>query len=64
MSTKKIKPVIPPYPFEDYGHMIPPLSADDGGGYMITFLGLPGCMSNGETLEKVLVNGRDAFIAG
>jgi antitoxin HicB len=41
--------------------MISPLSADDGGGYMITFPDLPGCMSDGETLEEVLVNGRDAF---
>lgn len=61
MSTKKIKPVTPPYTFEAYGHMISPLSADDGGGYMITFPDLPGCMSDGETLEEVLVNGRDAF---
>jgi len=61
VSTKKIKPVTPPYPFEAYGHMISPLTADDGGGYMITFPDLPGCMSDGETLEEVLVNGRDAF---
>jgi predicted RNase H-like HicB family nuclease len=61
MSVKKIKPVTPPYPFEAYGHVIAPLSADDGGGYMITFPDLPGCMSDGETMEEVLVNGRDAF---
>jgi predicted RNase H-like HicB family nuclease len=61
MSVKQIKPVAPPYPFEAYGHIISPLSDDDGGGYMITFPDLSGCMSDGETMEEVLVNGRDAF---
>jgi antitoxin HicB len=61
MSVRKIEPIRPPYPFEAYGHIISPLSADDGGGYMISFPDLPGCMSDGETLEEVLANGRDAF---
>jgi predicted RNase H-like HicB family nuclease len=61
MSVKKIKPITPPFPFEAYGHIIAPLSEDDGGGYMITFPDLPGCMSDGETLEETLANGRDAF---
>lgn len=61
MSVKKIKPVAPPYPFEAYGHIITPLSDEDGGGYMITFPDLPGCMSDGDTLEETMINGRDAF---
>jgi len=61
MRVKKIKPVTPPYPFEAYGHIIAPLSEDDGGGYMIMFPDLPGCISDGETMEEVLNNGRDAF---
>lgn len=61
MTVKKIKSVTPPFPFEAYGHIIAPLSEDDGGGYMITFPDLPGCMSDGETLEETLINGRDAF---
>ncbi len=61
MSVKKIKPVSPPYPFEAYGHIITPLSEEDGGGYMITFPDLPGCMSDGETMDEALSNGRDAF---
>lgn len=61
MSINKIKPVTPPYPFEAYGHIIAPLSEEDGGGYMITFPDLHGCMSDGETLEEALINGRDAF---
>jgi antitoxin HicB len=61
MSVKKIKPVTAPYPFEAYGHIIAPLSEDDGGGYMIMFPDLPGCISDGETMDEVLANGRDAF---
>lgn len=61
MSVKRIKSVTPPYPFEAYGHVIAPLSEDDGGGYMITLPDLPGCMSDGETMEEALANGRDAF---
>lgn len=63
MSVKKIKPVAPHYPFEAYGHIISPLSIDNGGGYMITFPDLPGCISDGETMDEVLANGRDAFNA-
>ena len=61
MNIKNIKPVVPPYNFEAYGHIVSPLSVDDGGGYMITFPDLPGCISDGETLGEALVNGRDAF---
>lgn len=61
MKIKKVKPVTPLYPFEAYGHIVSPLSVDDGGGYMITFPDLPGCISDGETLEETLINGRDAF---
>jgi len=61
MKIKQIKPVTAPYPFEAYAHVVAPLSEEDGGGYMITFPDLPGCMSDGDTLEEVLANGRDAF---
>lgn len=43
------------YPFE-----ILPLSLKDGGGYLIVFPGLPGCISDGDTLEEALHNGFDA----
>lgn len=60
-SIKKIAKVIPPYPFETYAHIVSPLSAEDGGGYLITFPDLPGCMSDGETEAEAVANGRDAF---
>lgn len=49
---------IPDYPFD-----MRPLSEDEGGGWLITYPDLPGCMSDGETPEEALVNGRDA-VAG
>lgn len=59
--VKIIERVEPPYPFEAYAHIIAPLSEEDGGGYMITFPDLPGCMSDGDTQEEAIENGRDAF---
>lgn len=47
--------------FEDYPHLIQSLSREDGGGYLITFPDLPGCMSDGDTPEEALENGKDAF---
>jgi antitoxin HicB len=49
--------------FEEYPFEIQPLAAEDGGGYLITFPDLPGCMSDGESVEEAMANGRDAFEA-
>ena len=46
------------YPLE-----IRPLAKDEGGGWLITYSELPGCMSDGETPEEAIANGRDAVIA-
>lgn len=43
------------YPFE-----IRPLSEEEGGGYLISFPDLPGCISDGETIEAAIKNGIDA----
>lgn len=61
MSVKKIKPIKPEHKFEEYMHEVVPLPESDGGGFLITFPDLPGCMSDGETIEEVIANGRDAF---
>lgn len=44
------------YPFE-----IRPLSEEEGGGYLISFPDLPGCISDGETIEAAIKNGTDAI---
>lgn len=49
--------------FEDYPFHITPLPKREGGGYVITFPDLPGCMSDGETAAEALEMGRDAFNA-
>lgn len=49
---------VPEYPFE-----MRPLAAEEGGGWLVTFPDLPGCMSDGETPEEALANGRDAVAA-
>ncbi len=38
------------------------LPAEEGGGYFIEFPDLPGCMSDGDTIEETIANGRDAII--
>ena len=63
MSVKKITTIEPPYRFEEYMQEITPLAKEDGGGFLITFPDLPGCMSDGETIEEAISNGRDAFVA-
>jgi len=63
MSIKQIKAVKAPYPSEAYTHIISPLSPAEGGGFLISFPDLPGCMSDGETIEAAIQNGRDAFLA-
>jgi len=37
-----------------------PLTADEGGGYLVEFPDLPGCMSDGETVAEALANAADA----
>lgn len=46
---------------EEYPFTIRPLTMDEGGGYLIEFPDVPGCMSDGETPEEAIVNGRDAL---
>jgi len=63
MSEITITHVEPPYPFEAYAHVVETLTEEDGGGYLITFPDLPGCMSDSETETEAVLNARDAFSA-
>lgn len=46
------------YPFE-----VRPLSAEEGGGYLISFPDFAECISDGETVDEAVENGRDALKA-
>jgi antitoxin HicB len=46
------------YPFE-----VRPLSDQDGGGYLISFPDFAECISDGESVEEAIENGRDALKA-
>jgi antitoxin HicB len=39
---------------------IRPLTPEEGGGYLITFPELPGCLADGETIEQAIKNGGEA----
>ncbi len=62
-TIKKIRNVKAPYPFEAYSHIISQIPKEDGGGFLITFPDLPGCMSDGATEAETVANGKDAFKA-
>ncbi|MDP1612167.1 MAG: type II toxin-antitoxin system HicB family antitoxin [Sulfuritalea sp.] len=63
MSGITVPHVEAAYSFETYAHVVEPLTEEDGGGYLISFPDLPGCMSDGETEAEALANSRDAFSA-
>jgi antitoxin HicB len=44
-----------------YRFTIRPLSEEEGGGYLIEFPDLPGCMSDGETIEEAIAHGIEAM---
>jgi antitoxin HicB len=46
------------YPFE-----VRPLSEEEGGGFLISFTDFAECISDGETIEEAMENGRDALKA-
>jgi antitoxin HicB len=47
----------------DYPCHIRRLDADEGGGYLIEFPDLPGCISDGATVAEAIANGADALRA-
>ncbi len=44
-----------------YPFTVRPLSAEDGGGWLVEFPDLPGCMADGETPEEALREAEDAL---
>jgi len=46
---------------DQYSFTVRHLSKDEGGGYLVEFPEVPGCMSDGETIEEAIANGREAL---
>lgn len=46
------------YPFK-----IETIKNEEGGGFLISYPDLSGCISDGETIEETLINGEDARLA-
>lgn len=46
---------------DEYRITVRPLSKDEGGGYLVEYPEIPGCMSDGETIEEAIANGREAL---
>ena len=44
----------------EYRFTVRPMTAEEGGGYLIEFPDLPGCMSDGATVEEAIANGAEA----
>jgi antitoxin HicB len=46
---------------DKYRFTVRPLSKEEGGGYLVEYPDIPGCMSDGETIEEAIRNGREAL---
>lgn len=63
MTVKTIDSVKPAFPFEAYSHMVSPIDAADGGGFMFSMPDIPGVMADGDTELEAVADGREAFSA-
>lgn len=46
---------------DQYQFTVRPLSREEGGGYSVEYPDIPGCLSDGETVEEAIANGREAI---
>jgi len=46
---------------DQYQFTVRPLSKDEGGGYLVEYPDIPACMSDGETIQEAIANGREAL---
>jgi antitoxin HicB len=47
---------------DQYQFTVRPLTGDEGGGgYLVEYPDIPGCMSDGETIEEAITNGREVL---
>ena len=45
----------------EYPFVVRPLEDDEGGGYLLEFPDLPGCMADGDSPEEAIREGKDAL---
>jgi predicted RNase H-like HicB family nuclease len=62
MTVKTVAKANPTYPFEAYSHVVSPIDAVDGGGFMFTMPDIPGVVADGATELEAIADGREAFI--
>lgn len=48
---------------DQFPFVVRPLEAEEGGGFLIEFPDLPGCISDGDTIEQAIENGMAAKAA-
>ncbi|MGA2712945.1 MAG: type II toxin-antitoxin system HicB family antitoxin [Bryobacteraceae bacterium] len=46
---------------DSYRFTVRRLSKEEGGGYLVECPDVPGCMSDGETIDEAIANGRGAL---
>jgi antitoxin HicB len=63
MTVKTITKVKPAFPFEAYSHIVSPIDAADGGGFMFNVPDIPGVIADVATELGTIADGREAFIA-
>ena len=47
---------------DQYQFTVRPLSKQEGGGYLVEYPDIRGCMSDGETIDEAIANGREALL--
>lgn len=46
---------------DQFQFTVRPLTKEEGGGYLVEYPDIPGCMSDGETVAEAIRNGREAL---
>jgi antitoxin HicB len=46
---------------DSYRFTVRQLSKEEGGGYLLEYPDIPGCMSDGDSIEEAIANGREAL---
>ena len=62
-AVKTTRPAAPPHAFEAYSHVVSPLAAEDGGGFVFTMPDFPGLLADGASVDEAVADGREAFAA-